>query len=214
MAKTKVFKWKNKTQRMTEWLRLRRINDVFADFTLWCEGRQVRCHRFMLAAASPYLNAMFVMDSTLTSTCLLDMTHEGLMDVLALIYEGSVPLNSDRLQAFEHAIRRPFKINVEDIETSLDMGFSCKTEDIASDNNGMRCFNLSLVHIFINLTIKHWFGISDGQNVGALAAENIDHEIDRCAEEHLLSVKKEVFDNGAYGIQSSEVLRNCSGKQG
>lgn len=139
MASTNVFKWKNKSETIVNWFRLRRINDEFADFTLWCDGRPVRCHKSMLAAVSPYFNGIFAMDSSTKNTYLLNMSFANLMDVLTLIYGGSVIVDNHRLQAFEHAIR-VFKINAEHIERGVELlGFDCKNDDVAS-NNSMCCF--------------------------------------------------------------------------
>lgn len=108
--------------------RSRHPNDEYTDFTLQCGEKEVRCHKFVLATASPYFEELFLSGSSQDSVCLPAMEYNGVMDVLTLIYDGVVSVEKDRLQGFEHA-ERTFKIS-EVLECDGSSGVDTKEEKI------------------------------------------------------------------------------------
>lgn len=120
---SRVFKWKNRSDKITKWFRSHRVDDDTADITLCCAGGQVRCHRFVLAAASPYFDEMFENGNIQDTICFLRMTIEDLLYVLTFIYDGSVALPNDRVQSFEEAARK-FRIDIEEDNVASNNGKS------------------------------------------------------------------------------------------
>lgn len=118
MASTRRFELNNHSQRITQWFRSRRLNDEFADFTLWFGEKKVRCHRFILAATSPYFNEMFEKKIIRDSFCFSDLSHDDVIEVLTMIYDGSVCLPNDRLDVFERAARA-FNIDLRAVSTEI-----------------------------------------------------------------------------------------------
>lgn len=131
---SKQYKWEMRSQRFSQWFRSRRLNDKYADFTLRCNsGKEVRCHRFMLAAASPYFDEMFTIGGNYNDgICQLGMVYEDLMDMLAVIYDGTVTVDTERWHSFAYEMRA-FKVGDRAIEGAANGHIDVEGENILED---------------------------------------------------------------------------------
>lgn len=190
MPSTRVFEWHNHSQIFTDWFRSRQINDAFADFTLWCGREKIRCHRFILAAASPYFNDMFQNGYIRESFTLPDMTHDDIIDVLRVIYDGSVTLKDDRLEVFLRA-GRIFQIDMKNIQTQITDSDSTKEDT----EEGM--FQIRGGSVFVIFFVEYkLLSASDGQINDTTEAEDDDRIIDWCVKD----IQKQSFNTIASAL--------------
>ena len=78
-----------------------RQSDKYTDVTLQSSSVDIRCHRYVLAAASDYLNAMFQCD--VEDPVQLNMKPEILTAIVDYIYTGEIELTVDNVESLVKA---------------------------------------------------------------------------------------------------------------
>ena len=74
---------------------------LYTDLTLVADGRHVRCHRVVLASASPYFHSRLYNGKKESSTdriFIQDVPRDILSDVLDFVYSGECSLNVDNAE--------------------------------------------------------------------------------------------------------------------
>ena len=97
-----VSKIKLSTDHVLKWLDDLRDRKLLCDVHLVAEGAKFPAHRVVLAAASPYFQAMFTggfKENQMNEITLNDTTFQGLKCVLDAIYTGELSLSEENVCA-------------------------------------------------------------------------------------------------------------------
>lgn len=104
-------------------------NDL-SDCILCCDQQVFNVHRFLLAACSPYFRKLFNRKSAQNVKILVkDVRSDDLRRVLQYMYNGSVMIKNEELQAFGELLEM-FLMPLPD-----DMIVSCDSSGNVSDSN-------------------------------------------------------------------------------
>lgn len=113
-----------------------------SDVQLRCDQQTFKVHRILLAACSPYFQALFQQNTCETLNIVLDnISCTDLQHVLAYMYNGSVQLSDDDLQGFGELLEMFL------MPLPADMIVSCENseDDIESNDqsDGIPPFHIS-----------------------------------------------------------------------
>lgn len=73
-----------------------REQDEFIDVTIECDGGEIRAHKIVLAACSPYLRGILSSDSS-TVDC-RGLRHKDLMRGVQLMYDGEMTISTPKMK--------------------------------------------------------------------------------------------------------------------
>ncbi|XP_063847245.1 longitudinals lacking protein-like [Scylla paramamosain] len=82
-------RWNNFHSNITTAFESLRDDEDFVDITLACEGRQIKAHKMVLSACSPYFRSL-----------LKDVTFANLTSILDFMYHGEVNVSHNELATF------------------------------------------------------------------------------------------------------------------
>ncbi|GLH09094.1 Longitudinals lacking protein-like [Gryllus bimaculatus] len=93
--------WKNHTSELATEYKSLLENDFLVDCTLSAEGQQLKAHRLVLSACSPYFHMLFQEDSGKHPfVILLNASFETLKAVIDFVYQGETHIPERNLKAF------------------------------------------------------------------------------------------------------------------
>lgn len=93
-------KWNNYQSNMSEVFQNMLLNENLVDVTLACEGANLKAHRMVLAACSPYFQSLFVTNPCKHPIVILkDVRFVDLKAIIDFMYRGEVNVSQDQLSA-------------------------------------------------------------------------------------------------------------------
>ncbi|GLH12293.1 Broad-complex core protein isoforms 1/2/3/4/5 [Gryllus bimaculatus] len=96
-------RWNNFQVNITSALESLKNDEDLVDVTLTCEGQNVKAHKVILAACSPYFRNVFKENPCQHPVVILkDVKYEDVTALLSFMYHGEVYITQDRLASFLH----------------------------------------------------------------------------------------------------------------
>lgn len=93
-------KWNNYQSNMSEVFQNMLLNENLVDVTLACEGANLKAHRMVLAACSPYFQSLFITNPCKHPIVILkDVRFVDLKAIIDFMYRGEVNVSQDQLSA-------------------------------------------------------------------------------------------------------------------
>lgn len=93
-------KWNNYQSNMSEVFQNMLQNENLVDVTLACEGANLKAHKMVLAACSPYFQSLFVTNPCKHPIVILkDVRFVDLKAIIDFMYRGEVNVSQDQLSA-------------------------------------------------------------------------------------------------------------------
>lgn len=93
-------KWNNYQSNMSEVFQNMLLNENLVDVTLACEGANLKAHKMVLAACSPYFQSLFVTNPCKHPIVILkDVRFVDLKAIIDFMYRGEVNVSQDQLSA-------------------------------------------------------------------------------------------------------------------
>lgn len=93
-------KWNNYQSNMSEVFQNMLLNESLVDVTLACEGANLKAHKMVLAACSPYFQSLFVSNPCKHPIVILkDVRFVDLKAIIDFMYRGEVNVSQDQLSA-------------------------------------------------------------------------------------------------------------------
>jgi len=94
-------RWNNFHTNITSAFESLRDDEDFVDITLACEGRQIKAHKMVLSACSPYFRALLKGNPCQHPIVFLkDVTFANLTSILDFMYHGEVNVSHNELATF------------------------------------------------------------------------------------------------------------------
>ncbi|MCL4122270.1 UNVERIFIED_CONTAM: hypothetical protein GTU68_066258 [Idotea baltica] len=94
-------RWNNFHTNITSAFESLRDDEDFVDITLACEGRQVKAHKMVLSACSPYFRSLLKGNPCQHPIVFLkDVTFANLASILDFMYHGEVNVSHNELATF------------------------------------------------------------------------------------------------------------------
>ena len=94
-------KWNNHWGNLVRVFNSLRQSETFVDVTLACEGRQLKAHRLVLSACSPYFRELLVTHPDKHPVVILkDVKFSELQNLVQFIYNGEVSVDQQDLPSF------------------------------------------------------------------------------------------------------------------
>ncbi|PNF31547.1 Longitudinals lacking protein-like [Cryptotermes secundus] len=96
-------RWNNFQLNIASALDSLKTDEDLVDVTLSCEGQNVKAHKVVLSACSPYFRAVFKENPCQHPIVILkDVSYEDVSALLGFMYQGEVYITQDRLASFLH----------------------------------------------------------------------------------------------------------------
>lgn len=93
-------KWNNFHSNMLECWNVMLANGDFTDVTLACEGTNLKAHKMVLAACSPYFQTLFMANPCKHPIVILkDVRFIDLKAIIDFMYRGEVNVSQDQLSS-------------------------------------------------------------------------------------------------------------------
>ena len=93
-------KWNNYTSNMNEVFQAMLLSGKMVDVTVACEGENLKAHKMVLAACSPYFQALFDDNPCKHPIVILkDVRFVDLRAIIDFMYRGEVNVSQDQLAA-------------------------------------------------------------------------------------------------------------------
>ncbi|XP_037085634.1 broad-complex core protein isoforms 1/2/3/4/5-like [Pollicipes pollicipes] len=92
-------KWNNYQSNMTAVFDQLRENEAFVDVTLACEGSQLKAHKVVLSACSPYFQSLLLNNPCKHPIIILprDVRYSDLRHVIEFVYKGEIDVAQEQL---------------------------------------------------------------------------------------------------------------------
>ncbi|XP_049840652.1 protein bric-a-brac 1-like isoform X2 [Schistocerca gregaria] len=96
-------RWNNFQINITSALESLKSDEDLVDVTLTCDGQNVKAHKVILSACSPYFRNVFKENPCQHPVVILkDVRYEDVQALLSFMYQGEVYISQDRLAPFLH----------------------------------------------------------------------------------------------------------------
>lgn len=96
-------RWNNFQLNIASALDSLKTDEDLVDVTLSCEGQNVKAHKVVLSACSPYFRGVFKENPCQHPIVILkDVSYEDVSALLSFMYQGEVYITQDRLASFLH----------------------------------------------------------------------------------------------------------------
>lgn len=97
-------KWNSHTSNLLSVLGDFQQKDILVDVTISCEGHNIKAHKMILSACSPYFQGIFMENPCQHPVVIMNgMKYEDVTAILSFMYKGEVNVSHDGLQSFLHA---------------------------------------------------------------------------------------------------------------
>jgi len=97
-------KWNNHTTNLISVLGGFQQKEILVDVTISCEGQNIKAHKMVLSACSPYFQNMFLDNPCQHPIVIMNgMKFEDVTAILNFMYKGEVNVSHDGLSSFLQA---------------------------------------------------------------------------------------------------------------
>ncbi|XP_078691960.1 kelch-like protein 11 [Branchiostoma floridae x Branchiostoma belcheri] len=125
-----------------------RIQEKFCDVVLEVEGRHIPAHRNVLAACSPYFDAMFggnLAESRSSQVTLTEVSPEAVSKVIEYMYKGQVQVDPKHAEELLHA---------SDLFLITELKLECQDvlQDMLDSNDAVQCLRIRNLAKIYNMT--------------------------------------------------------------
>lgn len=97
-------KWNNHTINLLSVLETFQQKDILVDVTLSCEGRNIKAHKMVLSACSPYFQKIFLENPCQHPIVIINgMKYDDINAILNFMYKGEVNVSHEGLSSFLQA---------------------------------------------------------------------------------------------------------------
>lgn len=103
MADQFCLRWNNFQSNIVSALDSLKCSEDLVDVTLTCEGRNIKAHKVILSACSPYFRNVFKENPCQHPVIILkDVSADDIVSLLSYMYQGEVFIEESKLSSFLH----------------------------------------------------------------------------------------------------------------
>lgn len=104
MSQKLCLKWNNHTANLLSVLAGFQQKDILVDVTISCQGQNIKAHKMILSACSPYFQNIFLENPCQHPIIIINgMKYEDVVAILNFMYNGEVRVSQDGLSSFLQA---------------------------------------------------------------------------------------------------------------